>query len=183
MEINEINHLYKENFIINFNFQEEKFIIKLKKNITNEIFKSEYDLEFLKLKLKKFSEVSQIKKCLEDNISKEKLIINDFFDDAIYTTWELSPEVASNKNEGKEQNLFTLIIEKEISKNLSLIFNCKYEDSKFIIEEINKKLKLSEIERNSNKNYLELKYDNIIDNMIFQIMKTIIIFKLSKIIL
>ena len=160
-------------FKIYFNFIQEgenctKFIIKLEKeNKKNkkEVFKSEYDLEFLAIKTnKKYLEISQFRNCIIDNIDNKKLTIFDIFEDAVYTKWEFP-----NNDVQNNQSSFTLIIEKEISHNLSLIFYSKYEDAEFIIQNIKDQLLLSELKKSTYENYSEIKYNEkgIIDNMIF----------------
>ena len=163
------------NYKINFTINKERINIEFQKENINdlneeehskedEVYNSGYDLKFINsnlFKIKNFSNIVQFKNCLINNINYKKLIILDIYDDAIYTYWNIFPE-------DDEQNIsFTLIIEKKVSKNLSLIFYAKNKDAEFIIKAL-RRFDISKYKVTKNANFLLQQYDNkFIENMIF----------------
>ena len=130
-------------------------------------FFSNYSLQFLKdkfkkvLKLEKFNQFINI---LKDNIKKEKLVIKPIYKNIVKTIWETFPNDKSNK-----EDTFTLILNKKINKNLSILFFSTYETAKKVVDEMESQGQLVVKSNFKENNYHEITYSNgfLLENSIF----------------
>ena len=147
---------YKENILINF--EEEQ---------TKTKFKTKYGLVFINERFGKkfhFKNISQFYDCLNNNISKRKLIINPPYKNIINTIWKIYPKDSSKKE------TFTLILNKVFNKKLSLIFLSDYNKYENIVKKIISHGKLQlQSKKKINKDFYELTCKNsfMLENFIF----------------
>ena len=163
--------------INNYNIQviiqnrEKKIHIFLIKMNPQEIYSSEYNLDFINDKLKKFEDfkkfqtVETFSDCLKENIERNIVNINSPYDNkVIATTWKIFPK---NNNSNKT---FTLILERKINQNLSLFFFSNYDRAEIFIDEIEEQnVYKNKKENNKNKSFNEIIYKegSIIENIIY----------------
>ena len=132
----------------------------------DDIYSSSYNLENLNEKFENviyFKDISDFKKILEKNISKQALLLKPPYKAVIESIWKIYPGDTS-KNQ-----CFTLLLQKSFNKTISLFFYENYSKSEKIVKEAERQLLLKQKETIKAVNYTKYTYENnlFIDDMYF----------------
>lgn len=146
--------------------EDNNLTLTLKGTEVDDIYSSSYNLENLNEKFENviyFKDISDFKKILEKNISKQALILKPPYKAVIESIWKIYPGDTS-KNQ-----CFTLLLQKSFNKTISLFFYENYSKSEKIVKEAERQILLKQKETIKAINYTKYTYENnlFIDDMYF----------------
>lgn len=146
--------------------EDNNLTLTLKGTEVDDIYSSSYNLENLNEKFENviyFKDISDFKKILEKNISKQALLLKPPYKAVIESIWKIYPGDTS-KNQ-----CFTLLLQKSFNKTISLFFYENYSKSEKIVKEAERQLLLKQKETIKAVNYSKYTYENnlFIDDMYF----------------
>ena len=146
--------------------EDNTLTLTLKGMEVDDIYSSSYNLENLNEKFENviyFKDISDFKKILEKNISKQALLLKPPYKAVIESIWKIYPGDTS-KNQ-----CFTLLLQKSFNKTISLFFYENYSKSEKIVKEAERQLLLKQKETIKAVNYTKYTYENnlFIDDMYF----------------